>query len=235
MQTSLAQFAQLLQPLSYSPIQARPTRRAALTHAIRRRAGRLTGRFPCEGLLRRLGPSAVLSARQFVSADRCCRAIAHPNWHALVWRINATGERLVMRILVALAICLIPANGALACSCKQPTADTLLASSAAIFTGVVLESRPATQGEAVTDFQVVAGYKGVARGQTISVRHRSGLSASCGVKFESGRRYTLTSYREDVGTALFANLCSISVMRSPAGKELLQRMRQQEKDGSTAR
>jgi len=132
-----------------------------------------------------------------------------------------------MRVVtaLALAIWLLPGNGALACSCRQPTADELLSSSAAIFTGVAQQSRPATQGEAVTTFRVVDGYKGVVPGQSVSVRHTSGSSASCGVRFESGQTYTLTTYREEIGTTLFANLCSVAVVRSPAGEELLRRLR----------
>jgi hypothetical protein len=115
-------------------------------------------------------------------------------------------------------------GSALACSCHFPTADELLRSSAAIFTGTAKESVPATQGESVTLFQVVNGYKGVASGQPVRIRHKSGSSASCGVKFEAGQSYTVSTYREEIGTTLFANLCSVAVFNSPAGQELLRRL-----------
>ena len=118
----------------------------------------------------------------------------------------------------------LSSGGALACSCQWPTADELLRSSAAIFTGIAKESIPATQGESVTTFQVVNGYKGVPGGQPVRVRHKSGSPTACGVKFEAGQTYTVSTYREEIGTSLFANLCSVAVFNSPAGQELLRRL-----------
>jgi hypothetical protein len=126
---------------------------------------------------------------------------------------------------LALALGLLPGSGALACSCAQPTAEELMRSAAAIFTGVAQRSEPATQGEAVTTFEVIEGYKGVVPGALVRVRHASGSSASCGVRFAIGERHTLTTYREEVGTTLFANLCSVAIFRSAAGEELLRRLR----------
>jgi len=76
----------------------------------------------------------------------------------------------------------------------------------------------------VTTFQVVNGYKGVSGGQPVRIRHRSGSSASCGVRFEAGKTYTVSAYREEIGTSLFASLCSVAVFRSPGGQELLRRL-----------
>ena len=121
----------------------------------------------------------------------------------------------------ALVALLFSTGGALACSCKQQSSDGLLTSSAAIFTAVAQASQPATQGEAVTTFRVTAGYKGVTTGQTIMVRHNNGSSASCGVRFTPGETYTMTTYREEIGTTLFANLCSVAAMKSSSGQELL--------------
>ena len=77
----------------------------------------------------------------------------------------------------------------------------------------------------IGDFvQVVNGYKGVPSGQPVRVRHNSGSPTACGVKFEVGQTYTVSTYREEIGTSLFANLCSVAVFNSPAGQELLKRL-----------
>ena len=124
--------------------------------------------------------------------------------------------------VLALTLVLLPTSGALACSCKFNSTDGLLTSSAAIFTAVAQGSQAATQGEAVTTFRVTAAYKGVKNGETVRIRHNSGSSASCGVRFNSGETYTISTYREEIGTTLFANLCSVAAMSSPVGQQLLQ-------------
>lgn len=116
-------------------------------------------------------------------------------------------------------------TAALACSCAPPTVETLM-QSAAIFTGVATESSPATQGESITTFSVVEGLKGVRTGELVRVRHRSGPSASCGVRFAIGQTHTLSTYREEVGTGLFANLCTTVIFGSREGAEVIQRLRQ---------
>jgi hypothetical protein len=102
----------------------------------------------------------------------------------------------------------------------------MLQSAPAIFSGVATASVPATQGESVTTFTVVEGFKGVRAGQSVRVRHRSGSSASCGVRFALGQTHTLSTYREEVGTSLFANLCTVAVFRTRDGELIIQRLRQ---------
>jgi hypothetical protein len=106
-----------------------------------------------------------------------------------------------MRAVVgcAFAIGLLASNDAAACSCRLPTAEALLASSASVFTGVALQSRPAGPREAVTTFRVTVGYKGVRRGQIVRVHHRSGPSASCGLRFEIGTAHPVAASRNDAG------------------------------------
>jgi hypothetical protein len=126
--------------------------------------------------------------------------------------------------IAGLMLALTPAT-AFACSCAQPTAEGLL-QSAAVFTGVATASVAATQGESITTFTVVEGFKGVRAGELVRVRHRSGSSASCGVQFAIGATHTLSTYREDVGTSLFANLCTTAIFRSRGGEQIIQRLRQ---------
>ena len=120
----------------------------------------------------------------------------------------------------------LPFTSAFACSCAPPTFEGLLQSAPAIFSGVATESLPATQGESVTTFTVVEGFKGVRAGQSVRVRHRSGSSASCGVRFARGETHTLGTYREEIGTTLFANLCTVAIFRTRDGDEIIRRLRQ---------
>lgn len=110
----------------------------------------------------------------------------------------------------------------MACSCRLPSADQILERSASIFTGVALKTRPAAGREAITTFRVIAGYKRVKRGQVVSIRHRSGPSASCGIRFEQGQRHLVATGRE--GMSETAGACSIAAMRSEAGEELVRRL-----------
>jgi hypothetical protein len=127
---------------------------------------------------------------------------------------------------VACVLQALPMSAALACSCAPATFEGLFQSAPAIFSGVATESVPATQGESVTTFTVVEGFKGVRAGQSVRVRHRSGSSASCGVRFALGQTHTLSTYREEVGTSLFANLCTVAVFRTRDGELIIQRLRQ---------
>src|SRR5688572_22977047 len=106
-------------------------------------------------------------------------------------------------ILACWMLALAPA-AAYACSCAPPTAEGLLQSAPAVFTGVATGSVSATQGESITTFTVVEGFKGVRAGQVVRVRHRSGSSARCGTSFAVGATHTLSTYREEAGASLFA-------------------------------
>jgi hypothetical protein len=146
------------------------------------------------------------------------------------WNIQLHGVMFRMRSILRPAIAglmltLAPA-AAFACSCAQPSAEGLMQSAPAVFTGVATTSAPATQGEAITTFTVVEGFKGVRAGELVRVRHRSGSSASCGVQFAVGATHTLSTYREEVGTSLFASLCNAAIFRSREGEQIIQRMRQ---------
>ena len=122
--------------------------------------------------------------------------------------------------LIVLSILLFPANDALACSCAHPAARQIINSSAAIFAGVAQRSRPVSSREAMTTFRVTRGYKGVATGRTIWVRHLRGPSPSCGIQFTRGTSYVVMTNRGQP-----VSLCSIAVMRSPAGQEALRILR----------
>jgi hypothetical protein len=126
--------------------------------------------------------------------------------------------------IACLMLALAPA-AALACSCAQPTAEGLMQSAPAVFTGVATTSVRATQGESITTFTVLEGFKGVRAGELVRVRHRSGSSASCGVQFAIGATHTLSTYREEVGTSLFASLCNTAIFRLREGEQIIQRMR----------
>jgi hypothetical protein len=109
--------------------------------------------------------------------------------------------------LLAFAALLAAVIPALACSCaRNPTAAGILASADAVFTAIVVHSEPAGKNISITTFRIVEAFKGPAAGSTVEVRHRSGPSASCGVKFAVGRSYTLAAHR--VGARLATTLCS---------------------------
>jgi hypothetical protein len=99
------------------------------------------------------------------------------------------------------------AQTSLACSCGRVAgAEELLDRSDAVFTGVVtaVKSRPGRVAE--TTFRITEAFKGVRRGTTVAVRHRSGPSPSCGVTFEKGATYTLSAHR--AGDGFETGLCS---------------------------
>ena len=62
----------------------------------------------------------------------------------------------------------------------------------------------------MTTFQVVNGTR-ACRWTAGEGAAQSGSPTACGVKFEAGQTYTVSTYREEIGTSLFANLCSIAV------------------------
>jgi len=59
----------------------------------------------------------------------------------------------------------------------------------------------------------------------IRVRHRIGRSASCGVRFDPGKKHTLSAEFDEDGKTLSISACRLAAMRSEAGEELLQRLR----------
>jgi hypothetical protein len=131
-----------------------------------------------------------------------------------------------LRCAAACLILSLASIAAFACSCAPPTAEGLMQSAPAVFTGLASQSVPATQGESITTFTVVEGFKGVRAGELVRVRHRSGSSASCGVQFAIGATHTLSTYREEVGTSLFASLCNTAIFRTREGEQIIQRLRQ---------
>lgn len=85
-----------------------------------------------------------------------------------------------------------------ACSCaRNPTADGLLASHQAVFTGTVRAVQTIAPGQSVTTFVVSEPFKGVQRGEVVNVYHRSVSSAACGVTFDYGKGYTLAATWHD--------------------------------------
>jgi hypothetical protein len=141
----------------------------------------------------------------------------------LILRCSAA---LILRCSAACLFLSLAATAAFACSCAPPTVESLVQSAPAVFTGVATQSVPATQGESITTFTVVEGFKGVRAGERVRVRHRSGSSASCGVQFAVGATHTLSTYREEVGTSLFASLCNAAIFRTGEGAQIIQRLRQ---------
>ncbi len=77
-----------------------------------------------------------------------------------------------------------------------------------MFTGVAKESAIVAAGRSVTTFTVIEPFKGAAAGATLRVLHRSGSSASCGVKFLPGQTYTLAAHHSDADPGLTTSLCS---------------------------
>jgi hypothetical protein len=113
------------------------------------------------------------------------------------------------RLLVLNALLMAASIGsAFACSCaRNPTAEGLLQDSAAVFTAVAQSSRAIASGVSITTFRVTESFKGPAAGTTVHVRHRSGSSASCGVKFE---REKPTHSRSESGNLVSRPACATS-------------------------
>lgn len=132
-----------------------------------------------------------------------------------------------MRVLAALAFMtlLLLSDAALACSCRRPNAKQIVEGSAAIFTGVAQRTTRA-QGENATTFRITGAHRGVKRGQTITVYHRGGGRAACGVIFQPGRSYVLNVHRNEDNNRLTASSCSLFIMQTDAGKEALQLLNQ---------
>ena len=134
----------------------------------------------------------------------------------------------IIRTLVSVLFIAASASSALACSCaRNPTAEGLLQDAAAVFTGIAQESTAAGPGMSMTTFRVTEGFKGAEAGATVRVRHRSGPSASCGVRFARGTSYTLAAYSGGSEPGLSASLCSTWMFSTQVGlgNELIARMR----------
>ena len=107
---------------------------------------------------------------------------------------------------LALVLLIATTSAAAACSCaRNPTAEGILSSATAVFTGIAEDSRTIGPNRSITTFRVVESFKGAKAG-TIKVQHNSGSSASCGVTFEVGKTYTLAAHRTQNG--LSTGLCA---------------------------
>ena len=114
-----------------------------------------------------------------------------------------------MRVVLAgILVASLLSGAAQACSCApNPTAASIRQSASAVFTGVVLTSRRAAPGEAVTTFRITESFKGPAAGAIVRVRHPDGSPAACGIRFVTGETHTLAAAATPQRT-LSANLCS---------------------------
>lgn len=112
------------------------------------------------------------------------------------------------------------------CACpRNPTAESVLASSAAVFTGTVRAVTAIAPGQVVTTFVVSEPFKGVQRGQTVTVHHPSGTVHSCGAAFDPGRSYTLAASLQR--GALWTSRCPVQMFAPEAGRadQLIARLR----------
>ncbi len=132
--------------------------------------------------------------------------------------------RLGRTLALAGLLAIVSNAAALACSCAQTTADRMWEDAEAIFTGVAENVAPAQPGFSWTTFRVTEGFKGAQAGRTIRVLHRSGSSASCGVRFERGASHTL--YANLRAGGLSASLCTSWIFRSESGPKLIARLRE---------
>lgn len=130
--------------------------------------------------------------------------------------------RLIALALFALAV-VLPAR-AEACSCaRNPTGAGILGQAAAVFTGTVQESTALPGDRSATTFRVTESFKGPPAGNTVRVVHRSGSSASCGVKFSAGKSYTIAAQRD--GADYTTSLCSTWMFGNEGGDALIREMR----------
>lgn len=135
-------------------------------------------------------------------------------------------EKLAIFVLLASAVAF--AVDVEACSCpRQPTADDIIERAAAVFTGVAEHSEPSGPARSITTFRVIESFKGVAVGASVRIEHRSGSSASCGVKFSVGQTHTLAAYPTEAGSSLTTSLCSTWMFEPQVGHRdgLIQRLR----------
>jgi hypothetical protein len=117
----------------------------------------------------------------------------------------------------------------MACSCaSKATAESVLDGAAAVFTGVVEDSVPASPGRSITTFKIVESFKGATVGASLRVLHLSGSPASCGVRFKPGQTYTLTTHRTDSDPGLTTSHCSTWMFEPQVGRSasIIQRLRE---------
>jgi hypothetical protein len=129
----------------------------------------------------------------------------------------------------ALLVLVIASSQAMACSCaRDPTAEGILDSASAVFTGTAEENLPVGSGGSVTTFRVTESFKGPPRGTIVRVKHRDGPSPSCGVTFSPGEVYTLAAYQTDNAGVLSTSFCSTWMFLPHVGlsRPLIERMRE---------
>jgi hypothetical protein len=134
--------------------------------------------------------------------------------------------RKALSILSAVLFGAASVGAAHACSCaRNPNADDIFATHAAIFTGLVRAVETIAPGQSMTTFVVTEPFKGVRRGETVNVHHRSAPTAACGVTFEYGKGYTVAASREPSG--LSTSQCSTWMFLPHVGLsgELISRLR----------
>jgi hypothetical protein len=126
--------------------------------------------------------------------------------------------------LVLFVLLMILPHRAEACSCaRNPTAAGILGQAAAVFTGTVQQSTPLPGEHSATTFRVTESFKGPRAGEIARVVHRSGLSASCGVKFTAGKSYTIAAQQD--GADYTTSLCLTWMFGNEGGDALIREMR----------
>lgn len=125
-----------------------------------------------------------------------------------IW--SSSGRSAACRLFApALFVVVAFSGSAMACSCpRNPTAQGILASAVAVFTGVVEQSVEVAPGQSVTTFRVTESFKDAVPGAAVDVSHSSGSSASCGDNFLAGKVYTLATYKSKTSNMLSTGLCS---------------------------
>jgi hypothetical protein len=134
--------------------------------------------------------------------------------------------RKAVAIPFGLVVVAVSAQAAMGCSCaRNPTAEGILASATAVFTGTVRAVQTVAAGQSVTTFVVTETFKGAQRGAIVNVHHPSTPSPTCGVSFEYGRSYTLAASLER--GALWTSQCSTWMFLPQVGLsgDLIVRMR----------
>ncbi|MDQ3034063.1 MAG: MYXO-CTERM sorting domain-containing protein [Myxococcota bacterium] len=126
-------------------------------------------------------------------------------------------KRLVATLAIALAITLILAPRALACSCAAVPFEQLVAGADAIFEARVASVEP-VDGMLRAHLDVVQTWR-EANSEHVVVLTPA-LESMCGVSFEVGRSYLVLASRDDDG-ALVASLCGGTRPMEDASEERL--------------
>lgn len=147
---------------------------------------------------------------------------------------SVTGKAVIMKhvsiSLIALCSALLMTAPASACSCGgELTAASILARSSAVFTARVYSVRPVSARRSLTRFIITESFKGPPAASYMEVTHPHGSTASCGVRFQKGRSYTLMAHREPGTRAFTTSHCSSWMFRagSDLGLRLINGMRAQ--------